>query len=294
VTVVFEASGLSKRYGKTWALEDCEFELPQGRVCALVGPNGAGKTTLLHIATGLLGPTSGTVRVLGDAPAQNPDLLSRVGFLAQDAPLYRTFTVEEMLAFGAHLNTRWDAAFARSRLDRLSIPMDRKISDLSGGQRAQVALAIATGKRPELLLLDEPLASLDPLARREFMQGLMETVAEEGTTVVLSSHLVADLERVCDHLMILTHGRMRIAADIESLLKEHKVIVGPRRSRITGVAEVIEERGSDRQTLSVARLDGAVLDPSLDVRDVELEDLVLAYLGSPPAPRLTDATRVAG
>jgi ABC-2 type transport system ATP-binding protein len=295
VTVVLEASGLSKRYGKkTWALQDCTFELPQGRVCALVGPNGAGKTTLLHLATGLLAPTSGTIRVLGDAPAQDPELLSRVGFLAQDAPLYRNFKVEEMLALGAHLNKRWDGAFARSRLDRLEIPMDRKISDLSGGQRAQVALAVATGKRPELLLLDEPLASLDPLARREFMQGLMEAVAEEGTTVVLSSHLIADLERVCDHLMILTHGRVRVSADIETLLNEHKVIVGPRRGRIAGVAEVIEERGTDRQALSVARMDGAVLDPSLEVRDVELEDLVLAYLGQSPAPRLTDASRVGG
>lgn len=295
MTAVLEATGLSKRYGKkTWALQDCDFDLPQGRVCALVGPNGAGKTTLLHLATGLLEPTSGSIRVLGDAPAQDPALLARVGFLAQDAPLYRSFTVEEMLRLGAHLNERWDDAFARSRLDRLEIPMDRRISDLSGGQRAQVALAIATGKRPELLLLDEPLASLDPLARREFMQGLMEGVAEEGTTVVLSSHLISDLERVCDHLMILTHGRMRVAADIEELLQGHKVIVGPHRDRIAGVAQVIEQRGSQRQTMSVARLDGAVLDPALEVRDVELEELVLAYLGEAPAPRLTDASRAAG
>lgn len=295
MSTALDASGLSKRYGKkTWALQDCSFELPRGRVCALVGPNGAGKTTLLHIATGLLEPTSGSIRVLGGATAQDPDLLARVGFLAQDAPLYRTFKVEEMLAFGAHMNARWDDAYARSRLERLNIPLDRKISDLSGGQRAQVALAIATGKRPELLLLDEPLASLDPLARRDFMKGLMETVAEEGTTVVLSSHLISDLERVCDHLMILTHGRMRVADNIESLLSSHKLIVGPHRTRIAGVAEIIEERGSERQTIAIARLDGTVLDPALEVRDVEVEDLVLAYLGEPPAPRLTDASRVAG
>lgn len=183
------------------------------RVCALVGPNGAGKTTLLHCAAGLLSPTSGEVRVLGEVPAQDPLLLSRIGFVAQDMPLYRSFTVEEMLAVGARLNARWDAASARARLERLGIPFDRRIGNLSGGQRAQVALALATGKCPELLLLDEPLASLHPLARREFLQGLMETVAEDGTSVVLSSDLITDLERVCDHLMILTEGRIGVAGD---------------------------------------------------------------------------------
>jgi ABC-2 type transport system ATP-binding protein len=207
VSVAVQASELSKRYGKTLALDGCTFTLPAGRVSALVGPNGAGKTTLLHLATGLLEPSSGSISVLGDAPANNPDLLARVGFLAQDAPLYPSFRVEEILALGAHLNRRWDDAFVRTRLDRLAIPIDRRVGALSGGQRSQVALALAIGKRPELLLLDEPLASLDPLARREFMQGLMEAVAEEGMTILLSSHLLADLERVCDHLMILTPER---------------------------------------------------------------------------------------
>jgi ABC-2 type transport system ATP-binding protein len=283
VSAALELSGLSKRYGKTWALEDCTFTLPEGRVCALVGPNGAGKTTMLHCAAGLLEPTSGDVRVLGRAPEPDEDLLSRIGFVAQDMPLYPTFSVEEMLELGARCNPRWDGDAARERLARVRVPLDRKTGTLSGGQRAQVALALALAKRPELLLLDEPLASLDPLARREFLQTLMEAVATDGTTVVLSSHLVTDLERVCDHLMMIRDGRLRLAGDIEPLLREHKILMGPRRDRILGVAEVVEQRGTDRQMIALVRLDGVVLDPAWEMKDVTLEDLVLAYLGDGPS-----------
>lgn len=294
MTHALEASGLSHRYGSVWALRDCSFALPAGRVCALVGPNGAGKTTLLQCATGLLEPTGGEVRVLGTRPAQDQDLLSRVGFVAQDAPLYRSFTVAEMLRVGARLNARWDADFARQRLERLEIPLDRRVAQLSGGQRAQVALAVATGKRPELLLLDEPLASLDPLARRTFLQGLMETVADAGVSVVVSSHLVTDLERVCDYLLILTDGRIRVAGDIERLLAEHKLLVGPRRAHVHGVAEVVEERSTARQTIAFVRVDGAIADPAWTVQDVTLEDLVLAYLGAREAAhQVTDVSRIA-
>jgi ABC-2 type transport system ATP-binding protein len=279
VTGVLEAIGLSKRYGKTWALEDCTFSIPQGRVCALVGPNGAGKTTMLHCAAGLLEPTSGVVRVLGRTPEDDRDLLARIGFVAQEMPLYRSFTVEEMLELGARCNPRWDGDAARERLARVHVPLDRRTGNLSGGQRAQVALAMALAKRPELLLLDEPLASLDPLARREFLQTLMEAVAMDGTSVVLSSHLVTDLERVCDHLIMIRDGRLRLTGDIEPLLKEHKILMGPRRDRIAGVAEVVEQRGTDRQMVALVRLDGLVLDPAWEIRDVTLEDLVLAYLG---------------
>lgn len=279
-----EATGLSKRYGKTWALQDCDFELPEGKVCALVGPNGAGKTTLLHCAVGLLTPTAGSMQVLGHRPAEDAELLSRIGFVAQETPLYRNFKVEEMLELGKRCNARWDGEGARDRLSTLRIPLDRKTSDLSGGQRAQVALSLALAKQPEILLLDEPLASLDPLARREFLKTLMEGVAAHGTTVVLSSHLVTDLERVCDYLMILTDGRIRVADEIETLTKEHRILVGPRkRDHIAGVAEVVEERGTERQMIALVRLDGPVLDPSWDVQTVALEELVLAYLGSPSA-----------
>jgi ABC-2 type transport system ATP-binding protein len=274
-----DASALGKRYGRTWALQDCSFELPTGRVCALVGPNGAGKTTLLHCAVGLLTPTEGQIRVLDQPPKQDPELLARVGFVAQDSPLYPSFTVAEMLELGARCNPRWNGEQAHERLAGLAIPLDRKTGTLSGGQHAQVALAIALAKRPDVLLLDEPLASLDPLARREFLQTLMEAVAADGTTVVLSSHLVADLERVCDHLLLLTEGRIRVAGDIETLLREHRILIGPRRTQIAGVAEVIEERATDRQMIALARLDGPIHDAAWEVREVTLEELVVAYLG---------------
>jgi ABC-2 type transport system ATP-binding protein len=283
MTAALEASSLGKRYGKTWALEDCTFELPAGRVCALVGPNGAGKTTLLHCAVGLLAPTDGVIRVLGAAPEQDTERLAKVGFVAQDSPLYATFTVADMLELGARCNPRWDGQQARDRLARLAIPLERKAGTLSGGQRAQVALAIALAKRPDVLLLDEPLASLDPLARREFLQTLMEAVATDGTTVVLSSHLVIDLERVCDHLLILKEGRIRVGGDIETLLREHRVLIGPRRTHVAGVAEVIEERATDRQMIAVARLDGPIHDPAWEIREVTLEELVVAYLGGGPS-----------
>ena len=283
MSAVLQAAGLGKRYGKVWALQDCSFELPQGRVCALVGPNGAGKTTLLHCATGLLRPDTGSVTVLGGTLAADPDLRSRVGFVAQEMPLYRSFTVQEMLTMGERCNDRWDGDLARERLARLEIPLDRKTGNLSGGQRAQVALAMALAKRPDALLLDEPLASLDPVARRDFLRTLMEAVATDGTTVVLSSHLVTDLERVCDHLLILTGGRMRLAGDIETLLAEHKIVAGPRKEHIAGAAEIIEQRGTERQTVALVRLKDAIYDPAWDVQDVTLEELVLAYLGRPPA-----------
>jgi ABC-2 type transport system ATP-binding protein len=281
------AKALGRRYGKQWALQECSLGLPAGRVVALVGPNGAGKTTLLHLAVGLLEPTEGTIEVLGATPAEDSGLLSRVGFVAQDVPLYRSFTVSDMLALGAHLNTRWDQRLAEGRLAQAGVPLDKRIGALSGGQRAQVSLALAVAKRPELLLLDEPLASLDPLARREFLQALMETVAEEGATVVLSSHLIQDLERVCDFLVVLAGGRVQVADEIEDLRAAHRVLVGPRREEtsVAGVEAVVHERRTDRQTSILARLDGPVIDPSWSVHEVDLEEIVLGYLsvaaGSP-------------
>ena len=279
-----EARGLTKQYRKQLALDRLSFELPAGRISALVGPNGAGKTTLLHIAVGLLQPTSGSLRVLGDVPAIDEDMLSRVGFVAQDTPLYRNFSGEDLLTYCAHMNRDFDVAFARDRLRSLDIPLDRKSGTLSGGQRAQVALALALGKRPEILLLDEPLAALDPLARREFLGALMEGVAEDEVTVLLSSHLITDLERVCDHLMILSNGRIQLAGDIEDLVNEHSLLVGPRstgakRRAIAGVESIVEESVAGRQATLVVRVDGQLLDPKWEAYEVGLEDLVLAYLG---------------
>jgi ABC-2 type transport system ATP-binding protein len=279
-TAALEASSLSRRYGSTWALHECSLSLPTARVIALVGPNGAGKTTLLHLATGLLQPTSGSIRVLGEPPGANPEILGRVGFVAQEMPLYRNFTVAEMLRVGERLNPRWDQHLAVGRLESLSIPLSQKVGSLSGGQRGQVSLAVALAKRPELLLLDEPLASLDPLARRDFLAALMESVAEHGVSVILSSHLVADLERVCDHLVVLRNGRVAVDGDIRGLVRTHRLVSGPRHSAaLAGMGEVIDRTDTDRQTVALVRIEGPILDPAWVVREVDLEEIVLGYLG---------------
>jgi ABC-2 type transport system ATP-binding protein len=195
-----ETRELSKRYRRVRALTECTVTVPEGRVSALVGPNGAGKTTLLRLLAGLASPAGGTASVLGAAPRQDPAFLAEIGFLAQEIPLYRRFTAEDHIRIGAHMNRRWDASLVRTRLKELRIPLDQRVGTLSGGQRAQVALALTLAKRPRLLLLDEPVAALDPLARRNFLATLTSAMAdaEGGLTVVLSSHLVTDLERVCD------------------------------------------------------------------------------------------------
>jgi ABC-2 type transport system ATP-binding protein len=292
---VLEATGLGRRYGRTWALRDCSLRLPRGRVVALVGPNGAGKTTLMQLAVGLLSPTTGTLRVIGHR-AGSPAALGRVAFVAQDKPLYREFTVAELLRFGRELNPHWDQRFAEKRLETLEIPLDRKAGKLSGGQQAQVAITLALAKTPELLLLDEPLANLDPLARREVMQDLMVTVADREVTAVLSSHVLADLEAVCDHLVLLARGHLQVAGDIEDLLAGHKLLVGRRRQDDPppGPHTVISASFTARQASYLVRLDGPVHDPHWDVRDVSLEELVLAYMRTPDAAALPRPVPAAG
>ena len=294
MSIALETTGLGKQYGRLWALQDCTLALPVGRVAALVGPNGAGKTTLLHLIAGLARPDAGEVRVLGETPGENTELLARVGFVAQETPLYRDFTAADLVTMGGKLNPRWDADVARARLTRLGIPLDRPAGKLSGGQRAQVALALALAKRPDLLLLDEPVASLDPLARREFLQALMGAVADDGTTVLLSSHLVFDLERVCDYLIVLHTARVQVLGAVEELLAQHKVLVGPRRpvGPIGGVAAVVRESHTGKQTTLLVRTDGPIRDPAWTVDDVSLEDLVLAYLANPMAGALPGPERL--
>jgi ABC-2 type transport system ATP-binding protein len=280
VTAVLEASGLGKRYRRRWALSDCTLEIPSGRVVGLVGPNGAGKTTLLHLAVGLLAPSAGSIEILGDRPARDPHQLGRVGFVAQETPTYPTLSVADHLRLGAHLNPGWDSQVANDRIDQLGLDPTQRAGKLSGGQRAQLALTLAVAKRPELLLLDEPVASLDPLARREFLQSLMEIVAEHEVSVVLSSHLVADLERVCDHLIILVDSRVQLAGDVDELLATHHLLVGPRRdpSTLPADQEVIHATHTDRQSTMLVRTDAPVLDPAWTVEEVSMEDLVLAYM----------------
>ena len=204
---VIEAAGLGKRYGKSWALADCSVAVPEGRLAALVGPNGAGKSTLMNMAVGLTVPTDGTVTVLGGRPAGSPAALDGIAFMAQDAPVYKNLSVADMLHLTHNLNRRFDVGYARTRLTDLNIPLKRKAGKLSGGQTAQVALTLALARRPRLLILDEPLSALDPLARQDFMATVMTAMADDGVSVLLSSHALAELERVADYLVVLGGGR---------------------------------------------------------------------------------------
>jgi len=283
---VIQTRGLSKRYRKVTALSEATLTVPEGRISALVGPNGAGKTTLLRLLAGLARPTSGELAVLGSRPSQDPAFLAGIGFLAQEIPLYRRFTAEDHIGVGAHLNPRWDEASVRHRLKSLDVPPDQKVGTLSGGQRAQLALALTLAKRPRLLLLDEPVASLDPLARRQFLAHLAEAVAAGGLTVVLSSHLVADLERTCDHLILLAASQVQLCGDIDTLLAEHQVLIGPRKdtTAIERDHTLVQAVRTARQSTLLIRRNGPVIDPAFETADVGLEELVIGYMGQHARP----------
>jgi len=280
MSFVVEATGLGKQFGRRWALRDCSLAIPAGRVVGLVGPNGAGKTTLLHLAVGLLAPTSGSIRVLGASPADGPEQLGRVGFVAQDTPVYPRLSVAQHLRMGAWLNPSWDSRIAGSRIRQLGLDPGQRAGTLSGGQRAQLALTLAIAKRPECLILDEPVATLDPLARREFLRSLMETVAAHGISVVLSSHLTAELERVCDYLVVLVASRVQVAGDVSELLSSHHRLSGARREAgsLPASQVVIEESHTDKQSTFLVRTSDPVHDPAWTVRPVTLDDLVIAYM----------------
>jgi ABC-2 type transport system ATP-binding protein len=294
MTAALATTGLTKRYGKVTALADCTVSVPEGRISALIGPNGAGKTTLLRLLAGLARPTAGQVTVNGAAPGQDPAFLADVGFLAQEIPLYRRLSASDHIRAGAHLNPRWDGQSVRERLAALKIPLDRAVGKLSGGQRAQVALALILAKRPRLLLLDEPVAALDPLARRNFLGLLADGVAAGGLTVVLSSHLVADLERVCDHLIMLSSSRVQVCGEIDDVLAGHRILVGPRKdtSAVERMHRVVQVTRTPRQTTMLVRLNGPAIDPALAVSEVSLEELVLAYMGEDAPPALAQLTSV--
>ncbi|WP_431901390.1 ABC transporter ATP-binding protein [Nonomuraea sp. bgisy101] len=280
MTSVLAAQGLGKKYGKRWALRECTIDIPAGHVVGLVGPNGAGKTTLLKLASGQLEPTTGGITVLSGRPAGGPAQLAKVGFVAQDTPVYAGLSIADHLRLGARLNPGWDAVMARERIARLGLDPAHRAGKLSGGQRAQVALTLGLAKRPELLILDEPVASLDPLARREFLQGLMEATVEHEFSVVLSSHLVSDLERTCDYLIVLVDSRVQIAGETEHLLATHHRLTGPRRdpSRLPADQHIVSARHTDRQSTYIIRTGAPILDPAWTVSRLTLEDLVLAYM----------------
>jgi ABC-2 type transport system ATP-binding protein len=296
MSIAVEARGLGKRYRRRWALSDCSLTVPTGHVVGLVGPNGAGKTTLLQLAVGLLAPSCGTIEVFGRPPAEDAGSLGRIGFVAQDTPTYSSLTIADHLRFGARLNPRWDGEAARQRIEKLGLDPAQRAGKLSGGQRAQLALTLALAKHPELLILDEPVASLDPLARREFLQTLMEDVAARDLGVMLSSHLVADIERVCDYLIVLVDSRVQLSGDVDELLASHHRLVGPRDPGAPPPAcqEVIDASHTERQTTLIVRSDGPVIDPTWTIEPTSLEDLVLAYMASGSRSHGTTSTSELG
>jgi len=278
VTSVLQAHGLGKKYGRRWALTDCDLEVPAGHVVGLVGPNGAGKSTLLNLAVGMITPTAGSVEVLS-APAGTQQ--AKVGYVAQDTPTYSRLSVADHLRLGARLNPAWDDSLAQQRIQRLKLDPKQRAGRLSGGQRAQLALTLGLAKRPDLLILDEPVAALDPLARREFLQDLMEAVADQELSVVLSSHLVSDVERACDYLIVLVDSRVQVSGEIDTLLATHFRLTGPRRDQkdLPRDQHVVTASNTDRQSTYLIRTDKPILDPAWTVTQLTLEDLVLAYMG---------------
>jgi ABC-2 type transport system ATP-binding protein len=279
--LAIETTGLGRRYGKRWALRELSLALPLGHVVGLVGPNGAGKSTFLQLSVGLQRPTQGEISVLGLAPSREAArLLPRIGYVAQETNLFRRFKVGDLLRLGAKLNARWDDEEARRRLSHLGIGVELSVSALSGGMRAQVALALALAKQPELLLLDEPVAALDPLARHEFMQQLMEASAEKGLSVIFSSHVVGELHESCDYLIVLANGAAVLEGDVDEIVAGHQRLVGPVEAvdNARAIQPVLAETIGGRQATLLVRSGKPQFDPRWAREPVDLEEIVLAYL----------------
>ena len=290
---VIEASGLGKHYGSTWALRECSVAIPAGHVAALVGPNGAGKTTLLNLAVGLAAPTTGVVTVLGGQAAGSPAALDSVAFVAQDTPLYKNLSAGDLLHLTRNLNRRFDQHYARARLGELGIPVKRKAGQLSGGQQAQLALTLALARRPRLLVLDEPMAMLDPVARHDFMATVMTAMADDGVSVVLSSHVLAELERVADYLVVMSQGRVQVAGEVDDLLASHLMLTGPaaEAGQYAQRPVVHVRRGEAQAHLLVRATSDDPVPPSWEAHPVSLEELTLAYLREPGAAALPGPAR---
>jgi ABC-2 type transport system ATP-binding protein len=269
--------------------------IPAGHVAALVGPNGAGKSTLLNLAVGLAAPTTGVVTVLGGHAAGSPAALDGVAFVAQDTPLYKNLSAADLLHLTRNLNRRFDQRYAQSRLGELGIPENRKAGQLSGGQQAQLALTLALARKPRLLVLDEPMAMLDPVARHDFMATVMTAMADDGVSVVLSSHVLAELERVADYLILLSQGQVQVAGEVDDLLASHRVLTGPaaEAGRQAGRLNVVHTRRGGTQAHLLVRTNGTA-DPvpsGWDAHPVSLEELALAYLREPGAAALPGPAR---
>jgi ABC-2 type transport system ATP-binding protein len=284
-----ETRNLGKKYRETWALRDCDLAIPAGHIVAVVGPNGAGKTTLLHCAVGLSVPTTGTITVLGGIIAGSQDALDQVGFVAQDAPLHKQLTVATMVEVTQNLNYRFDVVQAKERLTGLEIPLNRKIGKLSGGQQSQLALTLSLARSPSLLVLDEPLARLDPLARHSFMALIMSTVAERGISVLFSSHVISELERVADYLVLLNGGKVQVAGAIDDILATHRLLTGPADDldRASQGLTIVEMQQAGRHAQLIIRVSKQTHLPNgWGVGEISLEELVLAYLREPSTSRL--------
>jgi ABC-2 type transport system ATP-binding protein len=290
---VIETSGLGKRYGSTWALRECMLAIPAGHVVALVGPNGAGKSTLLNLAVGLAEPSAGVVTVLGGLPPGFPAALDGIAFVAQDTPVYKNLPAADMLHLTRNLNRRFDQAYARARLAELGIPLKRKAGRLSGGQQAQLALTLALARRPRLLVLDEPVAMLDPIARHDFMASVLTAAADDGVSVLLSSHVLAELERVADYLILLSRGRVQVAGEVDGLLASHRLLTGP-AAEADKYAErpVVHARRAQAQAhLLVRATADDPVPPGWEAHPVDLEELAMAYLREPGAGALPGPSR---
>ena len=290
---VIETSGLGKRYGAAWALRECTLAIPAGHVAALVGPNGAGKTTLLNLAVGLAEPSAGSITVLGGKPAGSRPALDGIAFVAQDTPVYRNLPAADMLHLTASLNHHFDQPYARARLSELGIPLKRKAGRLSGGQQAQLALTLALARRPRLLVLDEPVAMLDPVARHDFLATVLTAAADDGVSVVLSSHVLTELERVADYLILLARGRVQVAGEVDGLLASHRVLTGPaaEAGRYDGQPVLRARAGGSQAHLLVRASADDPVPPGWEAHPVGLEELVLAYLRAPDAAALPGPAR---
>ena len=292
---VIETHSLGKSYGSTRALNNCTLAIPDGHVVALVGPNGAGKTTLLNIAVGLATPTTGALTVLGGWAAGSLAALDGIAFVAQDTPLYKNLSAADLLHVTRNLNRRFDQNYAEQRLGELGIPLRQKAGKMSGGQQAQLALTLALARRPQLLVLDEPMAMLDPLARHDFMATVMMAVADDGVSVVLSSHVLAELERVADYLVLLSRGSVQMAGEVDDLLVRHRVLTGPvsESERYAQQWNVVHASNAASQAHLLVRCDGMSdpVPPGWEAHLLTLEELTLAYLREPGAAALPGPTQ---
>jgi ABC-2 type transport system ATP-binding protein len=281
---IIETDGLGKRYGHSWALRDCTLAIPAGHLTALVGPNGAGKTTLMNMLVGLAAPTTGSTTVLGTERPGSSGALDGIAFVAQDAPVYKSLSVADMLHLTRNLNRSFDLPYARARLAELTIPLKKKSGKLSGGQQAQLALTLALARHPQLLILDEPLAALDPLARQDFLSSVVTAMADEGVSVMLSSHALAELERVADYLVLLNNGEVRLAGEVEDLLAEHRLLVGPaaEASAYAKRMAAVQVSQTEAQAHLLVRSNSPI-GAGWESHPVSLEELTLAYLRAPAA-----------